>query len=505
MVRTRSNRPRLSTLRVAWLVSGLAVRRKVNRLTAMIRRKRPPTGRAGTAPKKRGGGILLGVLSLIFLFQATTMSAGIVHRVAVAAERRGNGATGIAMVDAVTMDWVAWADYYWGGQAHPHRQDWQPDWRQKLDKAFEWQAHLEGIRDETTVRERADELDALFEARGSRAFRASQVQGSSILPTAGAWYGGADSREMLTPLALIAFLLAMSVGLLGIAGPDQELAKVESSFEWWFTFPVPARGLFVSRVLETALVNPLSWLVLCPFLSVVFWCAGHSWLGIPMGIFATLYVGLLVGGVRAVVETGLRRFLSLRAVARVQAALLLIAYATFVVAMAAVSPDGLETLGKGARHLPSWVLLNALNLPIAMVAGGSRALWVGAVCALGALVAVAGGATLGGWMMRDGLAKTTGVESAGRLQVPRNRPPWVGSGVFHKEFALLRRDRTLFMQTIVVPATLLGFQLLINRGLGSELAAHARHAVAVAFGVGALVLSTGACSTLALDVPILWI
>ena len=482
------------TLRVAWLVSTLALRRKVNRLAAAFTGKRRPTlGRSASAPKSRGGGVLLAILSLLVLLQGTMTSISLVRQLTATAERRSDAASGVATVNAWTKRWIEFGEQRRSYETRSSSS--RADWRAQLDRAFADEARAyEGIRDEEMIRQRVVELRARFDAYGSNGFRRS---------TGGTWYHGAESAQMLLPLALIGLLLAISVTLLGIAGPDQELAKVDSSFEWWFTFPVAARGLLLARVFETGLANPLSWFLLGPFLSVVFWCAGYSWLGIPMGVAATVYVGLLAGSLRVVAETGLRRFFSLRAVARLQALALLVAYPTLVVVLAAVSPDWLETLGGVARRVPRWVLINPLN-PVGMAARGAGALVVALSSATFAVGAVLSCTALGGHLIRDGLAKTTGVEGVGR----RRATPIGGGttmGLLRKELTMLRRDRNLFVQAIALPAMLFGLQLLLHRSLLAALAANAHHAAAASFGVGAFVLATGACNTLALDLPILWI
>jgi len=480
------------TLRVAWLVSMLTLRRKLHRVTAALTRKRAAApGRAATPPKKRGGNVLLGLLAILSAFQGTTVSVSIVRQVALAAERRAEATSGIAIVNDSTKRWV---DY---GEENRLRERSrlinEDDWRASVDLALEREARDEGIRDQRKTRERVEELETIFERHGTEGFRT---------PVATMWYGD-NAADMLAPLGLVGLLLTIVVALFGIAGPDQELAKVDSSFEWWFTFPVPARGLLLARVFETTLANPLSWFLLGPFFSVVFWCAGYAWLGIPMGLAATVYVGLLTGGVRVAAETGLRRFFSMRAVARVQAVLVLLAYLTFVVAIAAASPDWLETLSRVARRLPAWLLLSPIS-PVRMAEGRLAAMGTALGCVTLAVVTVASSVALGGHLIRDGLAKTTGIEGARHHRARRLRGG-ASMGIVRKEVTMLRRDRNLFVQTIAAPGMVFGVQLLMHRGLFAQLASEGRHIAAAAFGAGAFVLATGACNTLALDVPILWL
>jgi membrane protease YdiL (CAAX protease family) len=316
-----------------------------------------------------------------------------------------------------------------------------------------------------------------------------------------------DWQEMRRPLGIVTFLLGLSVALFNISGTNQDLAKTEWTFEWWFTFPVPARGLLLARVLETAFASPFVWFLLLPFFSVVFWRSGYSWLGIGIGLAATAYIGLLAGSLRVVAETSLRRFLSLRNVSRVQAALSIIGPMVFVCVIATLSPEWLAALSTVARRLPSWSFLNPLTLPIEITAGGARAAYAALGCASAAFVAVVCGTTIGGWVLRDGLTA-----AGGPLQGTRRRAIGAAAdsahaveGMARNELRRLSRDRTAFVQVFVTPAIVVGVQLLMNRGLLSAASASPRHAAAMTFGVAAFVLSTGACNALVVDVPVLWL
>ena len=244
-------------------------------------------------------------------------------------------------------------------------------------------------------------------------------------------------------------------------------------------------------------------LFLGPFFSVVYWFSGYSWLGIPIGVAATLYVGLVIGGVRVVLETALRRFLSLRAVGRIQAILVVCAYPPMLMALAAASPQWLERLRLAAWQLPTQLVLNPLN-PIRIAADGRAAFGAAVDCALFMIAAVACSVGAGAYMIRDGLAKSTGVEGAKHRRSTRAGAT-ASMGILRKELTLLRRDRTLFVQAIVAPAIVFGVQLVLNPSLFTQLASTGHHTAAAAYGVGAFVLATGACNTLALDLPILWI
>ncbi|MEI9936109.1 MAG: type II CAAX endopeptidase family protein [Pseudomonadota bacterium] len=323
---------------------------------------------------------------------------------------------------------------------------------------------------------------------------------------AGIWYGSGPESPMLVPLGLATLLLSASVIMIAVAGTSQDLAKVEASFEWWFTFPIPARGLLLARVIEVAFANPFAWLVLTPFFSVTFACAGFSWLGLPLGLLCTVYVGLIAGCLRIVTETALRTWLSLRNVARLQAVLSVLSSLPLVVVFATTSPEWLEKFVRFAEAWPRFALINVLS-PIAIAAGGARACQAALACTAFALGAVALATHFGSWVLRDGLLTSTG-PNQGRRGRPlpsadRRRSPF--GPLVQKELRLLFRDRTLFSQTFVVPGVVLAIQLLMNHGVSRALTESPRHAAGIAFGVAAYALATGACNTLAVEVPVIWL
>ena len=67
---------RLGTLRVAWLVSALTLKRLGNRLSTLRPKAR---GRRPTPRKSAAGRTLLGFLALLFAFQAVTFTAAAMY------------------------------------------------------------------------------------------------------------------------------------------------------------------------------------------------------------------------------------------------------------------------------------------------------------------------------------------------------------------------------------------------------------------------------------------
>jgi len=326
----------------------------------------------------------------------------------------------------------------------------------------------------------------------------------ALFPDKSLWYG---TKEMLVPLGLIAFLVTAGVALFNIFG-QSDLPQVEWTFEWWFTFPAPARALLLARVLETAIASPFAWFVLCPFFTVVYVCAGFGWAGLPMGVIGTLYAGVLCGAFRIVCEVALPKLLSFAAVARVQAACSVLASLAFVAAVAATTGTWWLTALDGLAHrLPTWAWVNPLS-PLAF-ADPSVRLAAAVAWPLFAFCAAEASARLGEWWLRDGLSTGGAPQGtrrrARRLEGDGPSGAWTWAAVARKELRFVVRNRVVLAQVVVAPAMIAGVHFIVNPSLAGILVANPRHLSALAFGVGCIVLMNGACRALAAETPTLWI
>ena len=494
-----------SMLRVTWLVIAFAIRRLANRINARRRAGRKPGARGATARKKPMGAGVLILLSFILLWNCVARTTQVVRQVAERAELRDADHGGQIIVSDDVIRIMALAE---GPVSTPAGESI----REILDGHF---VRLAEQRAGSNVSERTRLLTDMrrrFDEEGRRAFRTASVPRFAFLPGTELWFGASGSSAMLVPLGLVALLLCASTVLAGVAGATQDLSRIEWSLEWWFTFPVPARGLLLARALEAAFANPLAWLLILPFFEVVFWCAGLGWLGIPLGFLAMVCVGLLSGGVRVLAEAGLRKWLSLRNVARVQALLSVLASLSLMLVVLMTIPEFLDRLLVFSDRLPQQVFVNAFT-PIRLAAGGAALVQTALACTAFAALFTLGATTVGGYWLRDGLT-TGGGENQGsrgrRGGSPVARGSGSGSGfglgvVALNELRSVFRNRTRFMQTFVTPVLLLAMQLLANRGLFEKLGAHPQHAAAIAFGAAALMLSSGGCNSLTAETPALWL
>jgi membrane protease YdiL (CAAX protease family) len=476
---------------VVWVILAFSLRQWLNRYTAHANRKKPRDGtRGATARKQRSGGILAAVATIVGIVAYGVQGFVVLHNVSDAAQRSDPD---IVIVDHPTMLRIEAirrraedkpaanpSNAQLAGEIHPliwRMLERQPD-----------------AGDDDEISRRASAAIDVFTARGFAAFREA---------SSGAWYGPADSPAMLGPLGLVALMIACSVALTGLVGGN--LAK-DAQFEWWFTFPVPARGLLLARGLGMA-ITPFVWTMVAPFFCIVFWSAGYGWVGVPLGLAMTLYTGLVAGALRIATETALPRLMSPANVARLQAAFSTLVLVLMFALLAMVSPYGSHRMIALARQLPSWLLVNPFA-PIAFAAGGAQAWTAALACLLLAIVAIVGATAFGAWMLSDGLSPGDTEQSRRRRATAKpSRRSWTAAlgPVAWRELTLLLRDRGRFAGVFVFPAIVVGAQLLMAppdlRGSDAALGV----AIALAFGSSVIVLGNGASAALARDVPALWL
>jgi hypothetical protein len=114
------------------------------------------------------------------------------------------------------------------------------------------------------------------------------------------------------------------------------------------------------------------WPLLFPFYAVTFVCAGLGVASVPLAVGAAAYHALLAGGLRVLLETTLRRYLSLVWVARVQAALLSLSVLAMLGSIATAYSRHVGWTFDWTLQLPVWAFLLPPSLPLWLTVGGVR-------------------------------------------------------------------------------------------------------------------------------------
>ncbi|HEX4339548.1 MAG TPA: type II CAAX endopeptidase family protein [Polyangiaceae bacterium] len=484
-------------VKVVWLVTRLAARRFVNRGFARWRKAKPGAPRGGTSRKGSAGRALIVFFSALFLFNSVNFTTSIVRNAATRAERRADPDQ--TLVDGNVLEFVDWAE------SERDSTSADPNARSELRDVFVAYARREGIRDEWARDARADALLRIFDEKGAAGFRRSAVP-YGFFPSRALWYDRVSELDMVLPLGLVATLLAFALTLVSAFGGHTEISRVETTLEWWFTFPVSPRGLLLARVLETAFVNGLAWFALFPFFWVVYGCAGLGYLAPLIAAGLTIYVGLLGGSLRVLAETALRRFLPLRVVAAVQAVLSVFASILLVCGIASMAPAGFDLQASLADHVPVVALLNPFSLPLAALVEGREGTLAAVLMPLTALASVGIAVTVGAHLLRDGLVTSfTEAQGSRRGAVDDAVPRTAFRAILRKEVLSVVRNRTRLGQTLIAPLLVGGVQLAMNPSLLSDLRHAPRVAAAVSYGIAAFMLSGGATGSLIVEVSAIWL
>lgn len=459
-------------LRQVRLVLGLGVRRWINRIASGVAAKRSAKTdgatvvRPPTARRRVGMGLLLAIAGIAILGQVLFSMWQFSERAVAVAEERP--AVGIWTWEAVRSE-AATA---------------KPGWQQRVSQRLAADHQLRELPDG----QRAAAVAAAL-ARLERADAPSEDDPAvrrRIAALAGALYA----------------LIALCVISLSLGMANTDLAKADWDELWLAAQPIPDRVLTAARLVQYALLNPLVWL-LVPAATAMLACRfGMPW---PAGVALGLAVGacwaVMTAAIRLLAENWLRQRLAHARIKNLQAIATVVGMAAMV-AMYAVA------MGQGP--LPQWFLAVADAAPWAGLPTGWAATLAldpaQAVLLLPFGIVLAGGAALatvhlcaawarGGLLVHDG---TMSAARGGRAQ------PWRAMRVLGKDLILLRRDRALLVQALIMPLFMIGLQLALNPQLGQAAVSgfHAAATFVVALGGWVLMSATMA---LAFEGQALWI
>ena len=505
--------PRVS--RVVWILARMRLRRWLNRASGQLRKKRKvepgaKEGRTATAGKRRGGWILLGFVAVMFFWQGIFASWGFLGKFASEIED-ARAPAGLIRIDPAGYESIFEAEADLKAldaepeDPTPSPYAWSKERKrqniyEQLERSLSW-PHVHGFKLDREEREsRAKELVEVFRAGGASRFQPKESGFSEPrFPSEG--------REILVQgigLLLVALALCELFSSLGSA--NQDLGAVTWTLEWLFTFPVPARALFLAQSLEHALLSPFGWFLILPFLLTAFGTAGFGFWAIPCGLAAGAGTLVMLGATRVLIETWLRSRLPRIRIQNLQALLgilgILILFTVMWLALTPELPRGFLT---AATAFPGAALWNPLSLPALILEGGATAWMAAGVLAL--CVALLPWLAAAGCdrLVRTGLVGASGSASARRKGAAARESRALLRGILAKEALVLLRDRNRFVQTLVVPVLVIGFQVLLNPALLGGVKSSFQHTAALAFGIGAYMLLFNATQVLALEGGALWI
>jgi membrane protease YdiL (CAAX protease family) len=325
-----------------------------------------------------------------------------------------------------------------------------------------------------------------------------------ILP----WPSAQHQDVMLVSLGLVLAALGVTIFLISLGYTNKDMAKVEWHMEWLWSLPVSGRTLFYGQLPGLVGSDGWTWLMIGPFLAIVYVSAGWGWLAIPLAILGTAYLSLLLCSLRLLTETVLRMNLGAGGLKNVQATFSIFGLSLYFGLMYFVFyPNGAGTLVEWGTAAPPVLLANPLSMPM-ILAEPMSASWVSALIGMalcGIAVPVASIHTAG-WLVRGGLLGQSATHQGRRTVAGSRKPrPSILTGALGKEVRVLLRDRNLMVQVLVVPILFFGFYFVLMPGVKQFALASANTAAAVAFGFGAYALTVSAAFSLAFEGSALWL
>jgi membrane protease YdiL (CAAX protease family) len=350
--------------------------------------------------------------------------------------------------------------------------------------------------------------------RGDRgdhlAQRDSQASPHRLSPAS----GGTLADGVFQGAVLEATLLLVAVLLLTAA--SREIARPEWDLEWLVTLPLPQSTLIMSRLVERAIRNSSGFVMLAPFLSVLAWTCGYRWIAPLLGIGFTSVLMFIVATSQTLVDTGLRLALAPPKLRNLQAVFSLVSMLPILLAMS-MAMSANSFLFDWASALPAWVTWLPTGLAVRALAAidpVTAALWSSVMLAEIAIVVAVGFALLQRQMrngvvaagVREAVARLPSGERPAALDAPTNRRGRL-SIMQRRELRLLGRDRNFLVQTLLLPAVIVGSQVFLNASSNVFVGAVDRPAnlAAIAFGLAAYTLMFSAFQTLNAEGQALWI
>ncbi len=338
----------------------------------------------------------------------------------------------------------------------------------------------------------------LYEKSGKSAFRSewSDVD----------WPADAASAPLRNTIGMLLLYVAVMTLLMSIGASGRELGTSQWDMEWLWSLPIASRALFLSRLLEHALLNVWVWFTVPAISLAAFRVSGHGWAAAGgLALASSAGIALLIAAAHLLLETWIRtravQFKNVQALCSVTG--LVMFFGLFAVIPAPRLPDFVVRAGQAFPA--AW---NPVSLPAELTAGDpARAALAGALFVICVCALPAAAIALCGRMVRSGLYAKANVRAGHRgSPAPSFAPARRGflRGAMGKDLRLLLRDRNLLVQTLLMPVLIVGFQLVMNRGLSAAIASDVASLSAFALSVCCYLYAFCAMQIISVEGKALW-
>ena len=526
------------TGRVVWLLLKVGAMRWRNRVLSRLwaRRRKDPATRRPTARKGKKWNLLTGLMGALMFFTALMLAWTLMWRIAEQSDRRErHGRMPVSRL------------------LYNDMRRWQQSWakiRKRAARGLETRKQLEkelkmtvppldanGLADSAEDRRKAvligsnphmlgsearslagpygdadaieSRVRSLYIEKGIGAFEPIERRAFLVLPGRHLWARPDREGAVLRTLGILLTGLILMLLFKAFGAGNLDLKGSQWSMEWLMTFPVRARGVFLARLLQVAVLNDFGWLTVFSLLVMVYWSAGFGPAGVLAALGVTACVNLVLAAAQVSGETWLRKHLTRSRLNNVVGVCTILQMLFFVGTMAvAMTPPAVGWLVDLADSLPAGLLWLPTFIPLLLCRWGPAAWVAGGVLLVAAVALPALAARSCQRMVRHGLVAQSATYEARRAPARLDRRGAGGGlvrGMLGKELLLLRRDRTFLAQAVVLPILLCLLQVVINPHLFKEAAESFQHATAAAFGTGGYILLISGSLLLTTEIRGLWL
>ncbi len=494
---------RVSTPRAVWMICKLGLRRKLNRWSHAMRRRKPASKSRTATPRKRRSRAWIAMLLLPF----SMLWGGVIWV---------NLFTNILpQLEPESQNTMVVSDRFYDLLQHNATLKPQPareagdepappvfdvdttSYRRELAEDIAEHLYLpperlDGQPRPATSADR-ERFIRLFTAQG---FDAIEPYGGPLAPL----------FRLKTPTGRVLLTVAMTVALLIMTGYELGTAirpdrGGDWEFEWFFTLPLRARTIAIAQMLRDGLTSHWALVLLLPLMSMWYVVLGLRWLALPAALGTSLGLSLLAGALITPIRTLLYQRLAPQHRSNMRGLLHMLGLVLFFALIAgSYSSFGIDALVHIVRASPTWVVALPWALPARL--GETSAAWIVPLFIAAIGVTCFGAAEITDRLLRNGLQCP-----AGRRKKPAPiaiTQSGLLPGMIAKELKLLVRDRSYFLQTLVVPIAVALLQLLINPAVARGAGRNIQHTAALAYGVACYAVLFGTTRLLTTEAKCLW-
>ncbi len=300
-----------------------------------------------------------------------------------------------------------------------------------------------------------------------------------------AWVSSNQESTFIKCIGLLIGLLFFSSVMTALGITNKNMGQINRSLEWLYTLPVSTRGYYLYKIINDSLHNPIMWGFLFPLLFCALVLTNAGGIGLCLSFIATGYLSMLAAGVVTVTETGMRKRVSQSSIKMFQAGftVLGVLFPTSYIACSS-SPKIAGFFVSYAARLPIAILWQPLSLPAVFLWSHISPVQIGlgvALLFLWTLVAL-GAVWVCEVMSRKGLEKSDSCSLPinGQRVIATTRGSWV-VGVAGKEILYLVRDRNIVVQMFLIPLIAVALGLIINVSVLVGADGEFKHASALVF------------------------